>query len=198
MKRIHGADQRIPGLFHHSDHCAADEPVQSTQPVGQSEEPAQSSLAVGHSEGPVQHGQAVGHSDEPVQRGQAVGHSEEPVQCGQAVCYSEESAQCDPCDGAGGGGVCSKSVEEVFVNPDYVIKVSIGTMNLNMAKERIDEFYDNSYQFNYVERPVDKKKVKVLIPESACNFECEYCDKGFKYKVTLKRHLEEYHISKMR
>ena len=197
MKRIQGADQRIPGLLRHSDHSAADEPVQSTQPVGHGEEPGQSSLAVGRGrEGPVQPGQAVGHSDVPVQRGQAVGHSEEPVQCEQAVSYSEEYDQSDPCDGEGGGGVCPESVEEDFVSSDYVIKVSIGRMNLNMANEIIDEFYDNSYPFNYVERSVDKKRVKVLIPESANNFECEYCDKGFKYKATLKRHLEEYHISK--
>ena len=222
MKRIQGADQRIPGLLRHSDHCAADEPVQSTQPVGHGEEPGQSSLAVGHGrEGPVQPGQAVGHSDVPVQRGQAVGHSEEPVQCEQAVSYSEEYDQSDPCDGEGGGGVCPESVEEDFVSSDYVIKVSIGTMNLNMANEIIDEFYDNSYPFNYVERSVDKKRVKVLIPESASKlvfrrqehlknhlktdsclknsnstFECKFCKKVFGCNNKLKNHVSKNCLKK--
>ena len=79
---------------------------------------------------------------------------------------------------------------------DFVIKVSLGTIDLNIANESIDEFYENAHQLNYVEKSVDKKRVKVLIPELASNFECEYCDKGFKYKATLKRHLEEYHMSK--
>ena len=67
------------------------------------------------------------------------------------------------------------TVEEDIVSADFVIKVSLGTIDLNIANESIDEFYENAHQLDYVEKSVDKKRVKVLIPELASNFSPIIC-----------------------